>query len=75
MKPTNFLILIVLIILTLVSAESAGFDRVPIFLILVAGLKFILISLFFMGIKDSHWGWKFIIILYILVFMLLFFTF
>ncbi|MBK8055816.1 MAG: cytochrome C oxidase subunit IV family protein [Saprospiraceae bacterium] len=72
MKLTNFVILIILILLTFLSVFSVQFDQVPGLLLVTAGLKFIMISFYFMEIKDANIGWKTIIFGYILLFSLVF---
>lgn len=72
MKLTNFVVLRLLIILTFMSVFSVQFDHVTVLLLVAAGLKFIMISFYFMGMKDANIGWKTITFGYILLFSLVF---
>lgn len=72
MKLTNFVVLTILIILTFMSVLSVQFDHVPVLLVVTAVIKFIMISFYFMGMKDANIGWKTIILGYILLFSFIF---
>jgi len=72
MNLNNFTVLTLLILLTLLSAISVMQDPIPTLLLFFAALKFCLIAFYFMEMKEAHRNWKFIIAVYIAVFVIIF---
>ncbi|MBP6793576.1 MAG: cytochrome C oxidase subunit IV family protein [Saprospiraceae bacterium] len=48
----------ILIVCTLVSVWSIYVPEGPFFQVIIGGLKFLLISWYFMEMKNAHAGWK-----------------
>jgi len=68
MRLNNFHILIALIILTIVTAYFS-LKNVIFIILLLAFIKFILVTFYFMELKKAHSFWKVSIVLFLSLFL------
>lgn len=73
-EKSNLIVLIVLLILTAISAAVAnsGIANAARYIILLAGLKFLLVGFYFMELKEANIAWRILFSAFIGLFCVLF---